>query len=69
MTPQPIETAPKNASILVAGGHYWCTRYADPLCEQRVAVIARWNESGGRWQVSHTTDYVTATHWWPIPCL
>lgn len=56
---QPIETAPKDGSRLLAYSKGWDH-------EQKDQEIAWWNESSGlfRWQ---SGTIVKPTHWMPLP--
>ena len=73
---RPIETAPKDgASILVAGGDYWCVRFEEPLmkCITKAAQVA-WNKCRNRWEVCDTetqdycADYIDGPQvWQPVP--
>lgn len=59
---QPIETAPRNAKILL-WGKFWNDRdsFQNPL-------IGMWNPHEGRWVIAGEMRFgVRPTHWMPLP--
>ena len=65
---KPIDSAPKNASILISGGTYNVERYENLPCD--FVTIAYWYRDHwrGSQEEGHDEWYVhLPTHWMPLP--
>lgn len=71
---QPIETAPKDRSILVVGGTWSSDGGGSGMCDNDYpltqSVIACWQRDGwcmGNGDAYNEEWWATPTHWMPLP--
>jgi len=70
MSWQPIETAPKDGTVLILAAHD-IHGHSDPGGPRRIVRSAYWDDylcSGrGEWSASAFTTHYPPTHWMPLP--